>query len=124
MCRDKKYVKGKEHKKLLIVFANAVVNPWTVVIHFFNTSLANTTMMGSQRLNTQAPRTPVNNLTGVFGLLFNVLRRCIAQWHRSIQVQKTFCSIKVRLYYTVPDFKPFYRQLSFNFDKKNTVEPR
>lgn len=51
MTTSKKNINQKETKMLLIVIANTVIDPWTVVIHMSNTSFASRAMMRMRRLD-------------------------------------------------------------------------
>mgnify|MGYP001810937863 CR=1 FL=1 len=57
------------------------------MIHFSDASPTNRTVMGAQRLDAQATRTPVNHLARVRGHLLDVLGRGVAQRHRARIVQ-------------------------------------
>jgi len=51
MTTSKENINQKEAEVLLIVIADTVIHPWTVVIHMSNTSLANRAMMRMGRLD-------------------------------------------------------------------------
>lgn len=51
MCTTHKYIIEEEDKVLLGIETDAVIHPWTVMIHMCDTALADRTMMGMRWLD-------------------------------------------------------------------------
>lgn len=79
----------KKNEVLLIVFSNAVIYPWTVMVHFTYTSLANGAVMGTFRFNTTTFGALKNHLTFTVTHLFNHFFGCIAPWNSSLGRKET-----------------------------------
>ena len=71
----------KQNEKLLIVLSYAIIDPRTVMVHFFDAPFAHAAMMRPQRFDAQAARTPVNYLPRVFAFFFDVFGRGIIERH-------------------------------------------
>lgn len=79
----------KKNEVLLVVFSNAVIYPWTVMVHFTYTSLANGAVMGTFRFNTTTFGALKNHLTFTVTHLFNHFFGCIAPWNSSLGRKET-----------------------------------
>lgn len=70
---------------LLVVFANAVVDPRTVVIHLSNTALAHGAVVGTFGLDAAALGTLEDHLTLAVAHLLDKLLCGVAPWHGTLQ---------------------------------------
>ena len=69
----------------LIAFTNAIVDPWAMMVHFSDTSLAHGAVMGSFRFDTAAFWTFKNNLSFFKTHLLYVFFGSVPPWNSSLK---------------------------------------
>jgi len=76
-------VESEENEKFLILFPNAVVDPWAVVVHFLDTPLTDRTVMSPLRFDATALRALKYHLALLKSHPLNVFLCSISSGHSS-----------------------------------------